>query len=679
MSVKLYDGSWRRFVVPFFAAAVLLAACPTAAQPGSGAAATLSRLLDLRPGEWRELPDTRMSSVFPRREETTWGAVGPVSVVLAWGGAAYDTKRNAFVFNGGGHADYGGNEVYAFFLEELRWRRLTEPSPMRQLESGQYVTTDGTPVSAHTYDGLEYLPNVDRVFRNGGSEWRDGKNYDRSAWLFDMSRRRWERKSIGGGGLPASAYDPVRGTVYVIGNSDVDEYDPTRDTWVRRVPRQGYFLAGIGAIDPLNRKLITNSYRPGVLVYEIAPDGSLSGRTFPKSEGAIEWDKKMLALEYDPVRKVLVAWAGERDTAYLDGKTLLWRRFANAESAAAPARGRVHSQGIYGRWRYVPKYDVFIGYDNPRGNVWVWKPAAVSTGDSTPPPPEAVPVVKPLLERLQPGQTVTLKPGVYTEAAVVSASNVVIKAHGVRLENAAIEGKAALVIKGDNVTIEGLECSGIGVAGGNGACVRLEAKDLTLRNVWFRDSQSGLLSWNRDSGTVLIEDSRFERLGSGGQAHGVYIGRGTTHLIIRNSRFLSGTGEGHEIKSRAAKNTIERNVIASLDGVDSRLIDLPEGGENVIRRNVLAKGPASSNQDLIGIGLEGQRSLHSLNSTLIEENIIILERSGSNVLLHERHVPAARIERNKVIGGKPLGGNNTWFPDRAAAGLANYPILPQAH
>jgi hypothetical protein len=211
------------------------------------------------------------------------------------------------------------------------------------------------------------------------------------------------------------------------------------------------------------------------------------------------------------------------------------------------------------------------------------------------------------------------------------------------------------------------------VADGNGGCVRLEARNLTLRRVHFRDSQSGVMSWNRDSGTVRIEDSRFERIG---RAHGVYIGRGDTHLILHNSAFLSSTEEGHEIKTRAAKNTIEHNVIASLDGVDSRLIDLPEGGENIIRGNVLEKGPVSSNQDLIGIGMEAHRGLHEKNSTLIEGNIFIMERRGGNVLSHHRDVPAPRIEHNKVVGGKPPGGSNTWFPDRASAGLAAYPALP---
>jgi hypothetical protein len=184
------------------------------------------------------------------------------------------------------------------------------------------------------------------------------------------------------------------------------------------------------------------------------------------------------------------------------------------------------------------------------------------------------------------------------------------------------------------------------------------------------------LTWNRDSGTVRIEDSRFERIG---QNHGVYIGRGPSHYILKNSSFLSSKDEGHEIKSRAAKNTIEHNVIASLDGVDSRLIDLPEGGENIIRHNVLQKGPASSNQDVIGIGLEGDKGLHTQNSTLIEENTFIMGRPRANVLSYHRNVPAPRIECNNVIGGERPGGNNTWFPSRESAGLGPYPALPKAN
>lgn len=39
--------------------------------------------------------------------------------------------REALILPGnGGHGDYGGNEVYVFFLSSLAWRRLTDPCPV---------------------------------------------------------------------------------------------------------------------------------------------------------------------------------------------------------------------------------------------------------------------------------------------------------------------------------------------------------------------------------------------------------------------------------------------------------------------------------------------------------------------------------------------------------------------
>ena len=56
----------------------------------------------------------------------------------------------------------------------------------------------------------------------------------------------------------------------------------------------------------------------------------------------------MAALEYDPVRKVFVAWAGGRETAYLNGKTMLWRRLSNKTSTTAPINAT--RQRLYGLW-----------------------------------------------------------------------------------------------------------------------------------------------------------------------------------------------------------------------------------------------------------------------------------------------------------------------------------------
>jgi len=274
------------------------------------------------------------------------------------------------------------------------------------------------------------------------------------------------------------------------------------------------------------------------------------------------------------------------------------------------------------------------------------------------------------LEALEHGDVLLIGPGVYEEAGELDADSVRIVAEtGAHVRGHAAGGKGALVIRGDDTVIEGLECSDIAVSDGNGACVRLEGRNLTLKGVYFHDAQEGVLT-GTDSGLVLIEDSLLERLGEGGQAHAIYMGSGTDSLRSK--------GEGHGIKSRAARTVIEDCVVASLDGEDSRLIDLPNGGVNTIRGNVLENGPNSSNADMIAIGLELDQpsSDPALNQSTIVANVMILDRHY-NVLLHIKNVPRATFMNNVIVGGshRAVDEGNYWFLDRRAAGLADYPAL----
>ena len=265
------------------------------------------------------------------------------------------------------------------------------------------------------------------------------------------------------------------------------------------------------------------------------------------------------------------------------------------------------------------------------------------------------------------GDIIRIAPGVYEEAAVLRAHSVTILAErGAHMRNVAAENKAALVIKGDNITIKGLECSGIRVPDRNGACIRLEGKNLTLQDVYFHDSESGILG---GGGRLLIEDSRFERLGADtGQSHGLYVWG--DEVIIRNSWFLSGKQQGHEIKSGAARTVIEESLLASLDGQDSRLLDAMKGGEVIIRNSILEMGPKSANHEMIGVGYEGIS--HKVNSALIEGNTIIIDRPGG--VLYGGPV-SAQIRNNVIIGGEQID-KNEWFPDRESAGIPPYPLLP---
>ena len=193
-----------------------------------------------------------------------------------------------------------------------------------------------------------------------------------------------------------------------------------------------------------------------------------------------------------------------------------------------------------------------------------------------------------------------------------------------------------------------------------------------------------------------MEDSRFERNGFGGQAHGVYIGPSVETFIFRNNHVLATTGEGHGVKSRAQRTIIENNVIAGLDGRDSRAIDVPNGGEVVIRGNVLQKGPNSANAQMIGLALEGK--LHEPNETLIEHNLLVFDTRPEGLIQDLARtvglLPAGDGDRQPVPGrGHPAGQHdrrrprdrrrdvndrdNRTYESRRAAGLSPYPAVPK--
>lgn len=118
-----------------------------------------------------------------------------------------------------------------------------------------------------------------------------------------------------------------------------------------------------------------------------------------------------------------------------------------------------------------------------------------------------------------PKDLIVLAPGIYRQGAVVDVPNLTIRGEpGAHLRGWPVQGKAALVVTADDVVIDGIECSNIKVPDQNGACIRIEAANLTVRNVYFHDNQEGILGGA--GGTLLVENSRFERNGFGGRAHG---------------------------------------------------------------------------------------------------------------------------------------------------------------
>lgn len=118
-----------------------------------------------------EMVGDTMSSYDPCRGRTcVYSGNEGQAGLLAYSGMAVAPdlgSAGSLVVTGGGHADYGGNEVYAFDLAAYKWSRINNPStaidkhissasPTYDAVHGEYP--DGSPIAAHTYNVLSVIP-----------------------------------------------------------------------------------------------------------------------------------------------------------------------------------------------------------------------------------------------------------------------------------------------------------------------------------------------------------------------------------------------------------------------------------------------------------------------------------------------------------------------------------------
>lgn len=122
--------------------------------------------------QWKELTASAMS-LTPPTVDPGRASGGPSAKMNAWCGLAIDT-RSSKVWSpaNGGHDDYHGNEVMSFDLmaDAPEWVEVLPSSSGFTVPSDTNYYSDGTPVSAHSYNTLQVVESRDRVIRfNVGS------------------------------------------------------------------------------------------------------------------------------------------------------------------------------------------------------------------------------------------------------------------------------------------------------------------------------------------------------------------------------------------------------------------------------------------------------------------------------------------------------------------------------
>jgi hypothetical protein len=232
------------------------------------------------------------------------------------------------------------------------------------------------------------------------------------------------------------------------------------------------------------------------------------------------------------------------------------------------------------------------------------------------------------------GDTIELQPGTYAgDVAVVTQPRLTLRGLGagavLQADGRHAEGKATLVVRGGDVTIENLEFRGSRVPVGNGAGIRFEAGALTLLNCRFLDNEMGLLSAGRPEMRLFVDGCQFgdaPRHDSGMLHHLLYVGA-VGLCVVTRSRFFNGW-RGHLLKSRARVNRILWNeLVDGPEGGASYELEFPEGGDNAVFGNRLEQSVFTHNPAMLSMGAEGG-GLYS-GRLMLRDNHFINHHAGT--------------------------------------------------
>lgn len=179
--------------------------------------------------------------------------------------------------------------------------------------------------------------------------------------------------------------------------------DPSLDSWeLVGTDSVGYGNQGAGAYDP-HRKLFVRTAKTslgwGLVVWDLTSPGA-SNKSFvviPRDAQGAPIVTALHGMDFDQSRGVFVLWDGGprvwQVRAPEDPRSEAWETIAPGvlQTAEMPSQddGTLFAsnkykpqQGVLGKWKYAPDYDVFFGVINPTdGNVWVYKPPNWSPKD----------------------------------------------------------------------------------------------------------------------------------------------------------------------------------------------------------------------------------------------------------------------------------------------------------
>lgn len=180
-------------------------------------------------GQWVSVPSANGTLASSGVGETTSGKSWPsvsnrlAAVICSWNsgiiatagvydGATWVPGPHQILF-GGGHADWDGNEVYAFGpinSDSARWRRLRNATVTVQADVP--YQSDNTPTQRHTWDTMIYHPSRNQMVLFGAPSWAgngSGRGPQVDAFDFDTPSPNTNFPWVRYTSIPSAVHDSI--------------------------------------------------------------------------------------------------------------------------------------------------------------------------------------------------------------------------------------------------------------------------------------------------------------------------------------------------------------------------------------------------------------------------------------------------------------------------------------
>jgi hypothetical protein len=319
------------------------------------------------------------------------------TVISAWSSGMADPSRSRLILWGGGHNDYGGNEIYSLELSANppTLVRLNPPSPPNT-QPGACVETlsDGRPNSRHTYDNLVYLPKQDAMWAFGGALNNCGFPGN-GMWVLSLNSvlascapncsATWTKQSptyVPGGQVGNTTdYDPNTGLVWMATQNELDSYDATANNFTRQAYTSlSYFSTGV--IDPVHKYFVilggagTAGAGQGITYWSLASGSNFTQIQPTPTNCGTALQQTYPGAQWDPIDKVIVIYPNAGNTLYLLNPvnwTCTTETWGSTQGVDYPQNSVRTETGVgltFKHFAYFPNLDLYALCNDAAHNCW---------------------------------------------------------------------------------------------------------------------------------------------------------------------------------------------------------------------------------------------------------------------------------------------------------------------